>query len=570
MAKSRQLSKWEKEVRRLSINRFKETDNVLFNHYKDALREMKVELKRYIDTYEELSFSKRLEAERQIQVANRIDEILIDLNKWSESDIRKSIEQEANFGYYGSWYELEGAENIQLDFAMLPENYIEELTNKPVAGKRLSTRLYDYRNQLAERTTTALIDGAAKGRGYRKIAKEIGELTEANYKQALRIARTEGGRAQSTAKQRAYKEAQDKGVEIEKQWMSVLDDRTRHNHQILDGQTVDIEEEFTSPSGAKAQGPRLFGNAGDDINCRCTTITIVNGLSPELRRDNETGEVIPFQTYTEWAENKGIVPEAIESGPTIKINDTIRDKITATQFDEITELLGRAPDSIQKMWNKYSDNMNWGSTSDGNYFSAQTEYAFIKPSDLKKDNLEDYKVLFHEMAHNIDSVAGSQQYGNRFNFASSHYSDEFTRLLKKDADDYIKKQQKRMGELVKEQWDDEGAGGYQKFVLDGQEMLLPKKIKKRDAKSFVANELSEKSFKDISAVGDVFEGATGVSSKGGHGKKYWKNKDMLPREAFAHMTQTTINNEQSLREMKHYFPNAYEEYLNVVKIINEI
>lgn len=308
MTKSKQLSKWEKEVRRLSITSFKETDNALFNHYKEALKEMKVELKQYIDAYEELSFSKRLEAERQIQIANKIDNILIDLNKWSESDIRKSIESEANFGYYGTWYALEGAENIQLSFAMLPEKYIEELVNKPVNGKRFSKRLYDNRKALADRVTTSLLKGASSGKGYAKIAKEIGELTEADYKKALRIARTEGGRVQSVTKQRSYEEAKSKGVDIEKQWMSTLDAKTRHSHQSLDGQVVGVDDDFVSESGNKAKGPRLFGVAGEDINCRCTTGTVVNGISPELRRDNETGEVIKYQNYNKWAEAKGYKP----------------------------------------------------------------------------------------------------------------------------------------------------------------------------------------------------------------------------------------------------------------------
>ena len=185
---------------------------------------------------------------------------------------------------------------------MLPEGYIAELINTPVAGKRLSTRLYTNQSKLAQEATNALLQGAFRGEGYSKVAKRVGELTEANYKQALRIARTEGGRVQSTAKQRAYQEAKDKGIDIKKRWLSTLDKKTRHTHQSLDGQTVEIEEEFVSDSGAKAMGPRMFGKPQEDINCRCTTITIVNGIEPELRKDIETKEIIKYNNYNEWAE----------------------------------------------------------------------------------------------------------------------------------------------------------------------------------------------------------------------------------------------------------------------------
>ena len=255
-----QLDKWNKEMRRLSVAKFAETDDALYNYYKGALKDLKAEVKQYIDTYETLSFSKRLEVDNRLKMANRIDAILNDLNQWSDAEIRRYIENEMEVGYYGTWYALEGAENVQLDFGMLPENYIETLVNQKVNGQTFSKRLYAHRDELAERVTTSLLNNAVNGKGYAYAAKEVGELTEANYKQALRIARTEGGRAQSTAKQKAYKEATDKGVEMEKRWLSTLDKKTRHSHQELDGQTVAVDGQFNF-NGHKADGPRLFKRA---------------------------------------------------------------------------------------------------------------------------------------------------------------------------------------------------------------------------------------------------------------------------------------------------------------------
>lgn len=300
-----QLDKWNKELDRLSKKRYKRMDNKLYNAYKDGLKQLKIEIKQYIDAYDSLSFSQRLQVERQLQVATQINDIINEMSGKEERLLRSFIFDEGTQGYFGTFYALEGAENIQLNFAMLPENYIEELVNTPVAGKRLSTRLYTNQSKLAQEATNALLQGAFRGEGYAKVAKRVGELTEANYKQALRIARTEGGRIQSASKQRAYEEAKDKGIDIKKRWLSTLDKKTRHTHQSLDGQTVEIEEEFTAPSGAKAMGPRLFQEANETINCRCTTITVVNGISPDLRKDNETKEIIKYNNYHEWAEAKG-------------------------------------------------------------------------------------------------------------------------------------------------------------------------------------------------------------------------------------------------------------------------
>lgn len=298
-----QLNRWYKELIRLSETDFKKTDSDLFNFYKDALKLLKVEIKQYVDEYETLSFSKKLEAERLIKVADRIDEILVDLNKKSGSIIRQHIDHEFRAGYFGTWYALEGAENITLDFTMVSERYIEELINQPVAYKTLSKRLYDSRSDLAKKVTNELKMAALRGDGYAKVAKSVSELTEASYKQALRIARTEGGRVQSVGKQKAYQEAEKKGVKMEKRWLSTLDKKTRHSHQKLDGQTVGVKEKFEF-EGHKADGPRLFKRASLDINCRCTTVAVVNGIAPDVRRDNLTGEQIEYTNYKDWYASK--------------------------------------------------------------------------------------------------------------------------------------------------------------------------------------------------------------------------------------------------------------------------
>ena len=88
-----QLDKWNKEMRRLSVAKFAETDDALYNYYKEALKSLKVEVKQYVENYDQLSFSKRLEVDNRLKTANRIDGILNDLNSWSDAEIRRYIEQ---------------------------------------------------------------------------------------------------------------------------------------------------------------------------------------------------------------------------------------------------------------------------------------------------------------------------------------------------------------------------------------------------------------------------------------------------------------------------------------------
>lgn len=244
-----------------------------------------------------------MEVERLFNVAKDIDTILSSSYPSIEEAIKAYSAGQAQQGYYGVWYSLEQSQNITLQMPLINHDYVMNLVNAPVAGKRLSKRLYQYRDKLAEKVTHNIISGLFEGKSYAEIARRVNEETEASYKQALRITRTEGGRTQSTTTQKGYIEAKKKGIDIKKRWLATLDKKTRHDHRELDGQTVEVDEKFTI-RGHTAEGPRLFGVASEDVDCRCTTIEIVDGIAPEVRKDNETKTVIQYKSYSEWLDNK--------------------------------------------------------------------------------------------------------------------------------------------------------------------------------------------------------------------------------------------------------------------------
>lgn len=299
-----ELDKWQNELEKLSQFAEDDVNKKLFKYYRKALIDIKKEMKEFIDNYEDLTFAKRLEVEKLLENSKQIDKILREAYNQANGTIETHVKDTAERGYYGTWYAIEGAHNVQLNMNMLPEQYIKQLVHHPVKGKVFSKRLYKHTNKLAKQVNAALLHAARTGQGYEIVAKNVAEMTESTYKRALRIARTEGGRVQSTAKQRSYVEAKKKGVDLKKKWLSTLDKKTRDSHQVLDGQIVEIEDKFVSPKGHKADGPRLFGVASEDIHCRCTTITVVNGMSPELRRDNEEKNTFPYRNYKEWFEYK--------------------------------------------------------------------------------------------------------------------------------------------------------------------------------------------------------------------------------------------------------------------------
>lgn len=291
------------ELKRLADAAEKKTQEKLLKHYKKTLNDLKKETKKYVDEYETLTFSEQMEAKRIESIGNKIKDIVTEMGEKEETGIKTFLKDKTIDSYYGTMYDIEGKVKMAMDFQMLPERYIENLVNKKVAGKVFSKRLYQNRTQLAKTVTSELLNGAVTGKGYAVIAKNISEQTEANYKQSLRITRTEGGRVQTGATQKAYEEAENLGIKMQKRWVASLDDVTREEHADLDGQTVDIDEEFTV-DGYSAIGPRMFGAPEMDINCRCTTITIINKIEPKLRKDNITKEMFEYKSYNEWKDKE--------------------------------------------------------------------------------------------------------------------------------------------------------------------------------------------------------------------------------------------------------------------------
>jgi len=90
--------------------------------------------------------------------------------------------------------------------------------------------------------------------------------------QALRIARTETTSASSFA---AMKTAESSNLVMVKQWISVLDKRTRLDHYSENGQRVELDEPFVMTSGQTLNYPGdSKASPSQVINCRCTVAFI--------------------------------------------------------------------------------------------------------------------------------------------------------------------------------------------------------------------------------------------------------------------------------------------------------
>lgn len=173
-----------------------------------------------------------------------------------------------------------------------------------------------------QQITASVTSSILQGKSIPKMANDLqSRMQNMNHTSAIRTARTAVTAAQNAGRLDTYRAAQDMGIKLKKRWLATLDNRTRHAHAMLDGQTVDVDKPFKVdgyeimyPGDSSAPGYLVY-------NCRCTQIAEVDGedTSSGGRRaiDPETGEsvLVEDMTYAEWAgwkKEQAIVKEKAE------------------------------------------------------------------------------------------------------------------------------------------------------------------------------------------------------------------------------------------------------------------
>ncbi|WPC08002.1 phage minor head protein [Globicatella sp. PHS-GS-PNBC-21-1553] len=305
---TKKLNKIQNEIAKLEELSVTNVNKDLWKVYNRINKEIRKNLKELINKYDELPEYQKVNAMRLLSLENQISEFVRDTYNDDEllkikEIIKGFADEERDDGYFSTMYQVEMETGQELPIQnRVDVDYIRHSVASPINPSLLSKKLYDHREKLAGKAGEALRNGLIQGKGYRDIAVEITRWTESNYKQALRIAITEGHRTRGQAKQKAQEDAVDMGARLEKMWMSALDTRVRSSHRSMDGQVVKVDEEFISPSGHRTLSPGNFGIASEDINCRCSSVTVVNGMKPGYRRDGY-GRVIPYKNYEEWKDD---------------------------------------------------------------------------------------------------------------------------------------------------------------------------------------------------------------------------------------------------------------------------
>ena len=213
----------------------------------------------------------------QEALKEQLDDVLDKLNSNQFDTIDKYLHVCYENGYIGTMYDLQH-QGIPLAVPMNQKNIVKaiqvdtKLSSNYYKSNPLKGRLAEDVDRLKTSIRAELSRGIANGSSWNdvavKIAKGMNNPIDRAYKDAIRIARTEGHRIQQSATLEAQKVAKDKGADVLKQWDSTMDSKTRPTHQRLDGQLREIDEPFEI-DGKTAMFAGDFGIPSEDINCRC-------------------------------------------------------------------------------------------------------------------------------------------------------------------------------------------------------------------------------------------------------------------------------------------------------------
>ena len=285
------MNKREKEVAQAQLAAEQEVLSNLEKQYKSALNEInqKVKLFEYdikmLDdalSMEGLDDSARavLQSQKQSKVYQKqfqealkgqIGGILDRLQGNNYSTIEDYLKQCYTDGFLGTMYDLAG-QGIPMVMPIDQAAAVKAVMTDSQVSEGLYNALGVDVGDLKKAISNEITRGIASGLTYRDIARNISNRANAPLSRAKTIARTEGHRIHQASTMDAQHRAKEKGADVVKQWDASLDGKTRPTHRRLDGQIREIDEPF-EVDGKTAMAPGHFGKPGEDINCRCVSLT---------------------------------------------------------------------------------------------------------------------------------------------------------------------------------------------------------------------------------------------------------------------------------------------------------
>lgn len=312
----RELAALEKRIAAEYQKAADELQEKIDKFFADLERKNKIELKKvekgiitqfqYEQWYKnQLSIEERFEALR-----NRIAERMTEANIVAAAYINDTTPGIYSLNRNYAAYTIEQQVGANVGFDLWDERAVKRLiVERPdlmpyYPAKRAVKRGIDLKWG-KQQITAQITSGILQGESIKHLADRLQtNIPNMNRTSAIQAARTAVTRAQNAGRMDSYAAAEGMGIKLKKRWLSTLDNRTRHAHVLLDGQTQPNDKPFHSILGDIMFPGDPSATPANIYNCRCTLIAEVEGvdMSDALRRDR--WGVLPNMTFAQWKNHK--------------------------------------------------------------------------------------------------------------------------------------------------------------------------------------------------------------------------------------------------------------------------
>lgn len=262
---------------------------------------------------------------------------------------------------YGT-YLVESGTSLNTSYTLYNRDTVSKLIKDrpkllpdPTKGSKTQKALQEKRIQKWSKAkmTSAIAQGVLQGEAIPKIASRLRNVTDMSYRASIRNARTMLTSSENLGRQASFERAQDMGIEMEKQWLATLDDRTRDSHALMDGERVPLDENFSNGLEYPADPS---GEPEEIYNCRCTMVTAIKGFEKALTDfDLSQNEKLGDMTYEEWKDShltndtESDIVNIEQVAEEAEVTEFPNDQVLEELLDSLTE------DDMARM----ADNWDW-------------------------------------------------------------------------------------------------------------------------------------------------------------------------------------------------------------------
>lgn len=264
-------------------------------------------------------------------------------------------------------------------------------------------------------------------------------------------------------------------------------------------------------------------------------------------------------------------------------------KLGATHGKAMQDIISNAPKNAKDVWNKYAKRLDVENAHEpkGKAFCNYTKgitcdidrvakgergiYGFdAQGMPIWKVGKKPYYTAFHEFGHNISALMNLDSTGYHYgSIATTFKSKKFLKTVTNANGSQVK-----IGYTLAEMIKKEGTA-YFDVVFDRLKAeakakgLSAKTVRKQQAWNVIKDEILANPVVASSDVSDMWDGISNGSCLAHYGhtnqdKQYW-SKISVGEEAFAEMFSATLMNPESVDHIKHYFPQSYELFEEILK-----